>query len=348
MRRPLLIAAAAMLLVIVGLGVAVVVLDNKAEGKIADGVKVGSVDVGGMKAEQAKAKVRKQLLAPLDDPVVVRYHGETWKLTAAKAKIRADVDGMVAEAMKRSEGGNAVQRAWREATGGEVKATIPAEVTYSRRAVNKLVKRIAAHVQRDPKDASVTFSSTSLGEVKGKDGVALKAAVLRRQINDSITTPGAKRTFRARTKDVKPEITTDELAEKYPVVLTVERGSFKLHLWKNLKLTKTYDIRVGQQGLETPAGLYHIQNKAVDPAWSVPHSAWTGSLAGQVIPGGAPNNPLKARWMGIFDGAGIHGIDPSAYGTIGTAASHGCVGMRIPDVEELYDQVPVGAPIYIA
>jgi lipoprotein-anchoring transpeptidase ErfK/SrfK len=52
--------------------------------------------------------------------------------------------------------------------------------------------------------------------------------------------------------------------------------------------------------------------------------------------------------MGIFDGAGIHGIDPSLYGTIGTAASHGCVRMRIPDVIELYDQVPVGAPIFIA
>jgi lipoprotein-anchoring transpeptidase ErfK/SrfK len=34
--------------------------------------------------------------------------------------------------------------------------------------------------------------------------------------------------------------------------------------------------------------------------------------------------------------------------SIGTAASHGCIRMRIPDVEELYDQVPVGAPVYIA
>ena len=96
--------------------------------------------------------------------------------------------------------------------------------------------------------------------------------------------------------------------------------------------------RSASSGLETPAGLYHIQNKAVDPAWTCPHSAWAGSLAGQVIPGGAPNNPLKARWMGIFDGAGIHGTDPSEYGSIGTAASHGCVGMRIPDVEDLYDR----------
>jgi lipoprotein-anchoring transpeptidase ErfK/SrfK len=78
----------------------------------------------------------------------------------------------------------------------------------------------------------------------------------------------------------------------------------------------------------------------------VPNSAWAGDLAGTVIPGGTPENPLKARWMGIFDGAGIHGTD--AVGSIGTAASHGCIRMRIPDVEELYDQVPVGAPVYIA
>ena len=50
--------------------------------------------------------------------------------------------------------------------------------------------------------------------------------------------------------------------------------------------------------------------------------------------------------MGIFAGAGIHGTD--AIGSIGTAASHGCIRMRIPDVIELYDEVPVGAPVYIA
>ena len=58
-----------------------------------------------------------------------------------------------------------------------------------------------------------------------------------------------------------------------------------------------------------------------------------------------PENPLKARWMGIYNGAGIHGTDADA--SIGTAASHGCIRMRIPEVIELYDQVPVGAPVYI-
>ena len=30
-------------------------------------------------------------------------------------------------------------------------------------------------------------------------------------------------------------------------------------------------------------------------------------LAGQTIPGGAPNNPLKARWLGVNGSVGIHG-----------------------------------------
>ena len=102
----------------------------------------------------------------------------------------------------------------------------------------------------------------------------------------------------------------------------------------------------GQAGFDTPAGLYHIQNKAVNPAWSVPKKPWAGSLAGTVVPGGTPQNPLKARWLGIYDGAGIHGTDQT--GSLGSAASHGCIRMAIPDVIELYDQVPVGAPIYIA
>ena len=42
--------------------------------------------------------------------------------------------------------------------------------------------------------------------------------------------------------------------------------------------------------------------------------------------------------MGIYDGAGIHGT--ADVGSLGTAASHGCIRMAVPDVEELYDQVP--------
>ncbi len=63
-----------------------------------------------------------------------------------------------------------------------------------------------------------------------------------------------------------------------------------------------------------------------------------------MIPPG-PADPIKARWIGIFDGAGIHGTDELS--SLGSAASHGCVRMSIPDVIDLYNRVQVGDPIYV-
>jgi lipoprotein-anchoring transpeptidase ErfK/SrfK len=150
----------------------------------------------------------------------------------------------------------------------------------------------------------------------------------------------------ARTRIVQPAVTTDNLADKYPWYVVINRPSFQLTVYDHLKAKKTYRVAVGQVGLETPAGLYHVQNKAVNPAWHVPNSAWAGDLAGKVIAGDDPSNPIKARWLGIFNGAGIHGTDELS--SLGSAASHGCIRMAIPDVIEVYDEVPLGAPVFIA
>ena len=50
--------------------------------------------------------------------------------------------------------------------------------------------------------------------------------------------------------------------------------------------------------------------------------------------------------MGIYNGAGIHGTSDT--GSLGSAASHGCIRMSVLDVEDHYERVPTGAPIYIA
>jgi lipoprotein-anchoring transpeptidase ErfK/SrfK len=163
-------------------------------------------------------------------------------------------------------------------------------------------------------------------------------------INHAARSPGRDQAIPAVVKTTKPEVNKKDLAQAYPRYIYIDRGSFTLRFYHHLRLKKTYPIAVGQQGLETPAGLYHALDKQIDPSWHVPNSAWAGSLAGQVIPPG-PADPLKARWIGIFDGAGIHGTDELS--SLGSAASHGCVRMSIPDVEDLYDRVDVGDPIYI-
>jgi lipoprotein-anchoring transpeptidase ErfK/SrfK len=50
--------------------------------------------------------------------------------------------------------------------------------------------------------------------------------------------------------------------------------------------------------------------------------------------------------MAIDDqGDGIHGTDEP--GSIGSAASHGCIRMLVPDVIQLYGMTPVGTPAYV-
>lgn len=331
-------------LALAGVG-ALYLYDSSRDDLIANGVRVGGVDVGGLRAEQARARLRAELLDPLDRTLTVSVGERRFHLSAREAGIRADIGGMVDAALQRSRDGWIGSRAWRDLTNGREDADLPAAVSYSQPAVARLVDRTRVSVTHPAVDALVSFSKRGPTIRAGHDGIALDAGVLRRHIEATILRPGMD-TVAASATVVHPAVTTKSLASRYPYVIIVNRKDFRLKLFHDLHLQKTYKIAVGRVGLETPAGLYHVENKAENPAWHVPNSAWAGKLAGKVIPSGDPGNPIKARWLGIFDGAGIHGTDELS--SLGSAASHGCVRMAIPDVIELYDEVPVGAPVYIA
>jgi lipoprotein-anchoring transpeptidase ErfK/SrfK len=344
--RSILFVVVLVLVLLGSLAGVVYAYDQAHRDQIAKGVSVGGVDVGGLTGAEARSRLQRELLDPLERPIVVRHGKQRWRLRAAEARIAANLDATIEQALSRSRDGNPIQRAWCGLTGQTVSARLEPEVTYSDRAVTRLLARVRAGVDRPAKDATVKISGAGVQEVDGQTGLAARTRVLRRRIRAAITDPSARRRFVVRTKTTQPAVTRADLTEKYETVVVVNRGAFKLTLYKRLKTVKTYPIAVGQIGLETPAGLYAVQNKAVNPAWHVPNSAWAGDLAGKVISGSDPTNPIKARWLGIYDGVGIHGTSDDA--SIGSAASHGCIRMHIPDVEDLYERVPVGASVYIA
>jgi hypothetical protein len=318
--------------------------DSSQKDKIADGVTIAGVDVGGLDADQADAAVRHRLLAPLRHSLRVSFDGETWTLPGEKLRVRADVDGAVDQALEESQEGGLPTRLVRYVTGGEVDKPVSAQLSYSQPAIKRFVRHVAAEVNRDPEDASVSPTGDSLAVVAGKEGRKLRDNLLADELENAVLNADAPHTLVAKVHSTEPEVTTKEVASKYPSYLTLERASFTLRLWRHLKLARTYTVAVGQEGLETPEGLYEIEEKEENPTWHVPESAWAGDLAGATIPPG-PSNPIKARWMAIYEGAGIHGTEEIE--SLGSAASHGCVRMSIPDVEELYDLVEVGTPIYI-
>jgi hypothetical protein len=325
--------------------------DSGREHQITKGITVGGVPVGGMKEAAARAKLRRAVLEPLNQPVVATYTGPThpkhYKLTPAQAKVGVDIDGSISQAIQRSREGNIFARTARNLQGKQIDEDIKLDIAYNHRAITRLVRRISKQIDRAPRDATLNLEKGDVNPTPSATGLAVRTATLRRQLRRSLLSVDSSRSVKVRTKLVEPKVTSKQLAEKYPAVVIVSRGSFKLSLYHNLKFEKSYGIAVGQVGLETPAGLYHVQNKAINPAWTMPNSSWVAPKdRGRVVPGGTAENPLKARWLGIYAGAGIHGTSDA--GSIGSAASHGCIRMRIPDVIDLYDRVPVNAPVYIS
>ena len=110
----------------------------------------------------------------------------------------------------------------------------------------------------------------------------------------------------------------------------------KLALLEDGAVKRVYPVAVGKASTPSPSGEFTIVRRVSDPTY-----AHRGKV---VAPG--PNNPVGSRWIGLsVKGYGIHGTNEP--GSIGKAASHGCVRMGKADLEELYTLVQVGDAVEI-
>ncbi|MBN1766095.1 MAG: L,D-transpeptidase family protein, partial [Sedimentisphaerales bacterium] len=129
---------------------------------------------------------------------------------------------------------------------------------------------------------------------------------------------------------------------KGPFHAVVDRGRFRLYVYLGDTLVCSYPVGLGASGRQTPAGVWEVKLKQVNPAWSDTEN-------GKYYYPDDPENPLGERWIAIEgvegeavgrNGFGIHGtIRPDE---IGKAASRGCIRLLNEDVEELYDMLIEG------
>lgn len=302
----------------------------KDDDTIADGVRVGSVAVGGMQRDAAASIIKRRLAGTTGKPVAVMFNDTHYVMRAEVAKARIDVDATLDAALDADEGA----------------AAVAPRVTYARTAVEDFAQRIAKRVDRPARDADIAWRDGKLDRTRARKGVAVNRATLVARLAGVMAKPAPQRRVEVPVRVTeRPDRTFEDLAKRYPAVIAVDRDAKILRLYEHLKLTKRYKIAVGKAGLETSAGRYEIQQKIVNPDWHVPDSDWAGDLAGQTIPYGDPQNPLEARYMGFHDGQGIHGTSDLA--SLGTAASHGCIRMSVPSVKRLFKAVKVGTPVFM-
>jgi L,D-transpeptidase catalytic domain/Putative peptidoglycan binding domain len=294
------------------------------------GSTIAHVDVSGLSQADAKAKVQATLAPVYERPLTVRVGTTDEPVSTADLGYSVDYDGMVRSAFQLAAHHKAVH----------VRLTKSISSSKLTSAVDKLDKPF----HKAPRDARVKLGITKIVRVHGRYGRGLDTYALRKALVAELRRPTPARIVAASLKRLSPKVTVKALARLYSTYISVDRNSFKLRLFKRLRLAKTYPIAVGMAGLATPPGLRHVLDKQVNPAWHVPNSSWAGSLAGQTIPPG-PSDPLKARLLDLGDGIGIHGTAEDW--SIGTRASHGCIRMHVSDVIDLYNRVPVGTPVLI-
>ncbi|MDO5620459.1 MAG: L,D-transpeptidase [Paracoccus sp. (in: a-proteobacteria)] len=115
-----------------------------------------------------------------------------------------------------------------------------------------------------------------------------------------------------------------------------------------------YGVAVGKAELVWK-GQATVGRKAEWPSWTptpemIKRSPQQYEKYADGMPGG-PKNPLGARAIYLYDKNGndtairIHGTTEP--GSIGRSVSNGCIRMRNEAVMDLFDQVPVGTPVYV-
>jgi lipoprotein-anchoring transpeptidase ErfK/SrfK len=283
---------------------------------IADGVLIGSVDVGGMTSDQATAAVQQAYLAPVALHVGHRGYSVSPHHFHTSLPLSA-----------------AVQAALTAPTDTTVRFT----PTLDTKLVVKWVKTLAGKTDRAPVAGRVVLRHGRPFLTGSHPGRALRKLPTRMLIRDAIVS-GTRTVIVAPLKQLKAA------AAKATPVIVIHRGSNRLYLYNGVHLVRVFPVATGQAAWPTPLGQFQIVVKQKNPWWFPPTQDSWAAGAKPVPPG--PNNPLGTRWMGLSaPGVGIHGTDEPW--SIGHSESHGCIRMQVPSAEWLYNRVLVGTPVFI-
>jgi lipoprotein-anchoring transpeptidase ErfK/SrfK len=284
---------------------------------IADGVTIGAVPVGGLTTAEAAPLVR----AWFNQPFTFTLRGHTrsatpwWvggslRLAAALASAQAALPG----------------------------EAVPLQVAVDRTRLRAFVAKLARAWHTPVVNSVARLRGLRPYITRPRSGYSVLRLETRMMIRHALAAH-QRGPLSVPHRVLRPRITR----ANFGPAIVIRRGSHRLYLYKGSQYWRTFGVAVGMPQYPTPLGSFTIVTKQRNPWWYPPDSAWAAG-ASPIPPG--PGNPLGTRWMGLSrGGVGIHGTPDSA--SIGYSASHGCIRMRIPDAEWLFERVRVGTPVFI-
>lgn len=137
------------------------------------------------------------------------------------------------------------------------------------------------------------------------------------------------------------------LEDKVPITdewfIIINKSTKILTVYNYGKIYEKYPVALGKSSTPTPDYKFLIINKYKDPYWGGMNGTYTP------VAGGATNNPLGRRWMGLsrdyYSGYGIHGN--SNPWSIGSYISSGCIRMINSQAEEIFEYIPLNTKVWI-
>jgi lipoprotein-anchoring transpeptidase ErfK/SrfK len=117
--------------------------------------------------------------------------------------------------------------------------------------------------------------------------------------------------------------------------IVVNAPAYRMDVFEGGQLVKSYKIGIGYPEFPLPTGTRKASNIIFNPTWTPPDEPWveasTKVKPGEKVEAGSKNNPLGPIKIPIGLPSLIHGGKSPA--KLGGFASHGCVGLTTPQVQ---------------
>ena len=315
------------------------VYERSSADRILPGVRVASIDVGGMTRSEALRAVRSEADPLLDRQVTIRVGERQWDRSFEQLGVSAGVKGAVDEAFEISGSFSWIARAYHRVTDNPVDRSITLGYRYRGQPVRSLLRRAAAELHRPALDAAVRLEDGKLVFQRARKGRALDVAAGVRTVMAALRS--SRQDVWLPLEPVLPEVTEQGLGE----TITIDLSTNTLRLLDGFDVVRTYDVGTAMRGYSTPPGTWEVIDKKENPTWYNPDPDGWGADLPLTIPGG-PSNPLGTRAL-YLDAPAIRIHGTPATDSVGFYVSHGCIRMRMWEVEELYPLVPIGTTVLV-
>lgn len=292
---------------------------------------VAGMDLYGMSEASARELIVASTAMPYMEPLQVMVEDRTFTFDPNTA-MSVDVARMLNEAYSTARLGQTYE--------------IPTRFKINSTRLAAFINSIKKAVDTPPRDATHYVNSKRLLSVRpSRNGLGIVYATAWQACTKALISQASAGGYAVApvvlTKvTLYPRVTTAKVGK----AILVRLGERRLRLYRSSTVLRTLGCAIGMPAYPTPTGTFKVVRKVKMPSWTNPGSDWASNMPAYIPPG--PSNPLGTRALYLnAGGIRIHGTQK--VGSIGAAASHGCVRLRRADVEWLYDYVPVGTKVFI-